>query len=109
MPENSELNKLLSLDTSKLSNPLTDIQAQIALREAYDADYGLNTGLYGIGICDEELLLKGSLKEHWAREYKKCRIWDTFHMDYTTFMGLCRAEMQMLCRLAIEEDLKIPE
>lgn len=97
---------MLSLDTSKLKVPITDIQAQIMLREAYDRDYGLNTGLFNVGICEEEMLVKGSLTEYWAKQYKQCRIWETWHINLNEFMQKPRYEMDMLCDLAFKEDMK---
>lgn len=76
------------------------------LREAYDDDYGLKTGYYGVNICDEEKLQQGSLTEYWAREYKKCRIWETFHISFNEFMGKTRSEMQMFCKVALEQDMQ---
>ena len=94
------------MNTSKLKVPLTEIQSQILLLEAYDKDYQLDTGYYNVGMCEEEHLQKGSLLEYWAREYKKCRIWEIFHIEFDSFMQRPRSEMQMFCKLALEQDMQ---
>lgn len=103
---NSALDALMSIDTSTLSTPITEIQAQIMIMQAYDEDYNLDTGEFSVCICDEEKLGEGSLIEYWAREYKRCRIWETWHYTLDEFMDRPRSQMQMLCKLGLEDEIR---
>lgn len=94
------------MDTSGLIHQITDLEAQVMVREAYDEDFGLDTGIFGVGMCEEEKLIAGSLWEHWAMEYKRCRIWETWHINFDDFMNRPRSNMQMLCRLGMEDEMK---
>lgn len=80
------LHELMSIDTSGIVGGLNYIEARIELIQAYDADFGLDTGYYNVAIPNEEKFTPKSLYDYWADKYDLFKIWDRWHINFDEYL-----------------------
>lgn len=98
--DNSKLNMLLNIDFPRKISGTT---AALLIREAYDSDYSLNTGKFGVSMPQEEKIMEASLYEYWLREYRRCNINSVWGFNFDEFLMRPRAHIRSMCNVALVE------
>lgn len=77
----------MSYDLTNLKGGLDYIGAAAELRGAYDEDYQISAGYYGLTMSEEETLTGGkSLYEYWLETYDQYKIWDRWHISFDEYI-----------------------